>query len=97
MAGSGDGGLRCYPGSISGMKLSVSMDEEDVDFLDAYASAHGVPSRSGVVQRAIALLRSSELGQDYAAAWSEWDEDEAALWDLATTDGLGPAVADAAG
>lgn len=30
------------------MKLSVSMDADDVEFIDTYASAHDVRSRSAV-------------------------------------------------
>lgn len=70
------------------MKLSVSMSEDDVDFLDQYAAEHGVESRSAVVQRAVTLLRAGELGDDYAAAWSDWETTEAELWDAAAGDGI---------
>jgi Arc/MetJ-type ribon-helix-helix transcriptional regulator len=70
------------------MKVSVSIPEEDVDFLDRYAADHGVGSRSGAVQRAVSLLRAVELGDDYAAAWSEWDGTEAELWETAVDDGV---------
>jgi hypothetical protein len=72
------------------MKLSVSISNEEVDFIDSYASEHGVDSRSGVVQRALSLLRAGELGDDYAAAWAEWDEADADAWDSATGDGIEP-------
>ena len=49
------------------MKVSVSIPEDDLSFIDQYASEHDVESRSAVVQRAVSLLRASELGQDYAA------------------------------
>lgn len=68
-----------------GTKLSASLAEQDVEFIDRYAQAHGVRSRSAVIQRALALLRASELGRDYAAAWAEWDD---AGWDMAVADGL---------
>jgi Arc/MetJ-type ribon-helix-helix transcriptional regulator len=70
------------------VKLSVSLPDEDVEFVDRYAAEHGVESRSGVVQRAVALLRTAELGDDYAAAWIEWESAEADVWDSATADGL---------
>lgn len=70
------------------MKLSVSLPDDDVEFVDKYAAEHGVESRSGVVQRAVALLRTTELGNDYAAAWVEWESTEAEVWDSATADGL---------
>ena len=74
------------------MKLSVSLSEDDVEFLDQYATDHGVESRSGVVQRALSLLRASELGDDYAAAWDEWAATDADLWESTTGDGLSNAA-----
>ena len=71
------------------MKLSVSIPDDDLEFIDAYASEHGVESRSGVVHRAVALLRATELGDDYAAAWAEWDGSDDADWDVVARDGLG--------
>ena len=70
------------------MKLSVSIPDEDVDFIDHYADEHGVETRSAVVQRALSLLRVSELGADYASAWDEWSAEDAAAWDTAVADGL---------
>lgn len=70
------------------MKVSVSLSNEDVEFLDDYAKAHHVASRSGAVQRAIRLLRASELSQSYAEAFDQWDHDESQLWDTAVADGL---------
>jgi Arc/MetJ-type ribon-helix-helix transcriptional regulator len=75
------------------MKLSVSLPEEDVEFLDAYAAAQGVESRSAVLHRAVRLLRAAELTTAYEQAWDEWaTTDDAPLWDLTASDG----VADAA-
>ncbi len=70
------------------MKLSVSIPDEDVEFIDRYAAEHAVESRSGVVQRALSLLRASELGKEYAAAWDEWDSSEAEAWESTVADGL---------
>lgn len=77
------------PGSIAVVKLSVSIPDEDLEFIDAYAAEHGVESRSGVVQRAVSLLRATELGDDYAAAWAEWEASDAADWEPVVGDGLG--------
>jgi len=74
------------------MKLSVSLSSGDVDFIDQYAAEHGVESRSGVVQRAVVMLRASELGDDYAAAWDEWQSSEADAWDCTVSDGLAGAA-----
>ena len=71
------------------MKLSVSLPDEDVAFLDAYARSQGFQSRSAVVQRAVNLLRIAELGSDYEAAWGEWvATDDAHLWERTVGDGL---------
>ena len=71
------------------MKLSVSIPDDEIEFIDRYASEHGVDSRSGVVQRALSVLRATELGEDYAAAWDEWDQSDAAAWEPSVADGLG--------
>ncbi|MDQ1714003.1 MAG: hypothetical protein QOE45_3453 [Frankiaceae bacterium] len=66
----------------------MSLPAEDISFLDTYASERGT-SRSAVVLRAVRLLRSSLLSDDYEAAWGEWfDGGDAALWDATVADGL---------
>lgn len=71
------------------MKLSISLSDEDVEFLDEYASEHGVPSRSAVLKYAVALLRSRALAASYEQAWSEWEASgEAELWEPVTADGV---------
>lgn len=68
------------------------MDDDDVAFIDEYAAAHEAKSRSAVLHKAVALLRAVELGDDYAAAWSEWsDSEDADLWDAASADGMAAA------
>ena len=47
------------------MKVSVSLPDEDIEFLDAYARSVGARSRSAVLQRAVRLLRATELGPAY--------------------------------
>jgi len=71
------------------MKVSVSLPDEDVEFLDAYARSQGIASRSGAMHKAVRLLRASELGSAYEEAWSEWDGSaDQDLWDRSTDDGL---------
>ena len=70
------------------MKVSVSLPDEDVAFLDDYARNHQIASRSATLHRAIRLLRASVLAQDYAEAFAEWDNEERHLWDSAASDGL---------
>ena len=76
------------------MKLSVSLPDQDVEFIDEYASEHGVDSRSAVVHRAVRLLRASELGESYAAAWEEWEATDAADWESTLADGLSTGASD---
>ena len=72
------------------MKVSVSLPEEDVQFLDEYAAEHGIGSRSAAVHKAVRLLRASKLGAAYEGAWSDWEtNDESDAWDAALADGLG--------
>jgi len=54
------------------MKISMSLPNEDLAFLDAYVEEKGLPSRSAALHKAIRLLRASGLGAAYEAAWSEW-------------------------
>lgn len=71
------------------MKLSVSLSDDDVAFVDEYSREHAVTSRSAVIQRALELLRAHQLGADYAAAWQEWfDDPDEAAWDATAADGL---------
>jgi Arc/MetJ-type ribon-helix-helix transcriptional regulator len=71
------------------MKVSVSLPAEDVAFLDTYAQAQGIESRSAAVHRAVGLLRTSELGDAYEDAFGSWQDDqEGQTWDAAIADGL---------
>jgi Arc/MetJ-type ribon-helix-helix transcriptional regulator len=71
------------------MKLSVSLPEEDVEFLDAYAEAEGLHSRSAALHKAVRLLRGAELGAAYEEAFDLWEADgDADLWDTTVGDGL---------
>jgi Arc/MetJ-type ribon-helix-helix transcriptional regulator len=50
------------------MKLSVSLPDDDVEFLDSYAQAQGLPSRSAALHKAVRLLRGAELAPAYEDA-----------------------------
>jgi len=70
------------------MKLSVSLSDEDVAFVDDYARRRGSASRSSVVHRAIELLRMADMEDAYTAAWQEWEQSEDAdLWEATASDG----------
>jgi Arc/MetJ-type ribon-helix-helix transcriptional regulator len=72
------------------MKVSVSLPDEDVEFLDSYAQAQGIVSRSAVLHRAVGLLRATQLGEAYEEAWRSWEgSDDADAWETAAADGLG--------
>lgn len=74
------------------MKLSVSLPEADVEFIDGFAAARGYPSRSAVVQKALDMLRAGDLVGAYEDAFASWEgtgEDKA--WAVAAGDGLGDA------
>lgn len=71
------------------MKVSVSLPDDDVEYLDRYASTQGLASRSAALHRAVRLLRASELGAAYEDAWNEWAHaGEAAVWEPTAADGL---------
>lgn len=70
------------------MKISVSLTDDDVEYVDVYARRRGINSRSAVIREAIRLLHVSELGPDYAAAWDEWPEHDQEAWDATVADGL---------
>lgn len=67
----------------------MSLPEGDIKFLDSYAAAQGIASRSATVHKAVRLLRASELGSDYQNAWREWTQDgNDRAWEIALSDGL---------
>jgi Arc/MetJ-type ribon-helix-helix transcriptional regulator len=72
------------------MKVSVSLPEDDVEFLDSYAQARGGQSRSAVLHQAVGLLRAAQLADAYAEAWDSWaSSDDAMAWETVAADGLG--------
>jgi Arc/MetJ-type ribon-helix-helix transcriptional regulator len=74
------------------MKISVSLPQEDVVFVDEFAARTEAESRSAVIHAAIESLRAADLEAEYAEAFEEWDgSEDAGLWDRATGDGLADA------
>ncbi len=66
------------------MKISVSLPEEDVAFLDSM----GV-GRSAALHQAVQALRLSNLTEDYDAAFADFAlTGESAAWDGTTGDGI---------
>ena len=67
----------------------MSLPGEDVEFLDDYARDRGLDSRSAALQRAVRLLRTSELAAPYEAAWEEWQgSGEGETWEPTSGDGV---------
>jgi Arc/MetJ-type ribon-helix-helix transcriptional regulator len=72
------------------MKLSVSLPDDDVAFLDDYAGEHGFTSRSAALHKAVRLLRAAQLGVAYEDAFEEWHRyPDAREWEATAADGLG--------
>ena len=71
------------------MKVSVSLPDDDVEFLDSYAQAQGMPSRSAVLHKAVRLLRGAESAPAYEDAFVSWEESaDAADWDITASDNV---------
>lgn len=72
---------------MGGMKLSVSLSDADVAFLDEVAKRTG--SRSAALQEAVRLMREMEMVDDYIETFAEWDASpDKALWDSTSGDGI---------
>ena len=69
------------------MKLSVSLPEKDIAFIDRQIADHGDASRSAVIRKALRRLRSEELERQYARLWGEWSEEDD-VWDVTVGDGI---------
>jgi Arc/MetJ-type ribon-helix-helix transcriptional regulator len=71
------------------MKVSVSLPDPDLMFLDEYSRRVGLASRSAAMHAAVRALRERDLEAAYLAADEEWHASgEADVWDAAIADGL---------
>lgn len=71
------------------MKMSVSLPEEDVRFLDRAVALGEAPSRSAALHKAIELLRTASLEDTYEAAFAEWNTSaDEGLWEATAGDGV---------
>lgn len=68
-------------------KLSVSIEQQLLAFLEGYQKEYRLKTKSEVISQALRLLRERELESQYAEAMKEWEE-EAELWEAVTGDGL---------
>ncbi len=71
-----------------GKKISVSLSEADLAFLDAHVKETGLPGRSAGIKDAIRQLRSADLQAEYEAEFREMDWDEFRSWETTAMDGL---------
>ena len=71
------------------MKLSVSLPDKDIAFIDQYIAEHGERSRSAVIRKALDVLLTEQLVEDYVEAFRKWEASgEEEVWDVAAGDGL---------
>lgn len=73
---------------MSNAKVSLSLSEGDIAFLDLETLSGRYASRSAAVQDAVRLLRESRLADAYAEVFADGYDDE---WDAADADGLASA------
>jgi hypothetical protein len=74
---------------MANIKLSVSVDQNFLPFIERYQQDHTVRTKSEVIERALNLLRKAELEAAYCEAGREWRENpDAALWENVVADGL---------
>lgn len=72
------------------MKVSVSLPDDAVEFLDEQTRSGRFASRSAALKAAVTVLRQSSMTDSYAAAWDEWEQSgDDALWANVAADGLG--------
>ena len=65
-------------------KISISLSQSLLQFIESYKIAKGCKSPSQVIELALELLRNQELESAYRQASSEVDS----AWDLTVADGL---------
>ncbi|PSN13829.1 CopG family transcriptional regulator [filamentous cyanobacterium CCT1] len=65
-------------------KLSISIPQPLLRFVEDYRHSHAFKSRSQVIEKALELLRERELEEAYALAAEESDPD----WEATVADGL---------
>lgn len=65
-------------------KLSISLPQKQVDFINFYQLEHHYRTRSEVIKEALTLLQQSQLEACYREANSEIDN----AFDIASADGI---------
>lgn len=71
------------------MKVSVSIPDSDLDYLDRQVAAGLYPTRSAAIHAAVRSLRTRDLEAQYADAARDWrDSGDEAAWEVTIADGL---------
>ena len=71
------------------MKVSISLPQADVEFLDSYVHSRAMESRSAVVLMAVRMLRDADLADAYEDAFDSWAASaDASAWETTAADGL---------
>ncbi|WP_322748136.1 MULTISPECIES: ribbon-helix-helix domain-containing protein [unclassified Frankia] len=74
------------------MKISISLPDDDVSFIDEFGAQSSNSSRSAVIHQAVGLLRAASIETAYTEAWDEWAATtDAELWDAIAADELADA------
>ena len=75
------------------MRVSVILSGDDVAYLESLEASGRYDSQSAALQQAVRLLRASELGDAYEAAWAEWEgSDDEKCWSASSADALRPSM-----
>lgn len=72
---------------MQSQKLSISLTDDLVKFIDRYRSDRGLKARSEVIDQALRLLKQQSLEAAYTEAYAEMSQEDS-LWDITTGDGL---------
>lgn len=70
------------------MKISVSLPDDDLSYLDAQTESGAFASRSAAIHAGIRALRDADAADAYTRAWDEWQNDDGAAWDATLGDGV---------
>lgn len=70
------------------MKLSITLPDKDVAYIDRHIADHDEPSRSAVIRKAIERLRHEELSEAYGELCKEWGTEDDLLWETTVGDGI---------
>lgn len=70
--------------SMQVAKVSISLPQPLLAFVEDYRHSHAFKSRSQVIEKALELLREQELEEAYALAAKEIDS----AWEVTAADGM---------